>query len=590
MECNSSISKPNPSGTKQNITTRKPHNPRKQIHSSKAATEHDQEIIQSTIDRTPSTLSVNAIKSTFPDYISDKHLRQHFSKYEAYILSAVILRSRKGRYGLITFSSHEIAETARKAFRDQRLLGCLTHLSHYDLQTRKEYRATPKDTNQRPSEIASFVPSMTDSHAAESYFDDKKSSTKILLEEKHAASSRDPPKSTLCVKGIHSKLPEQISDEEFMKHFSAFSNDIISASIVRDPQTKLSTGCGIVTFKSSDTAMKAQKKYNGTHLCRKYQLRVTLENPSSLSSSTRSIIPAAKSDEDNIRTSSNSSNEGLNLSQHSKPVTVVNVFPVLAKKKSQRSDSCTASEADALDSKGIKPLKNSATETSDFSPGRLIVENLSCIVEENELKALISSCGAKVSSCTIVRNPVALGTCTASVTLDDSSLVERVIEQLNERDAYNYKLRVYSTKEEYQKPRLHVEKRKISLQLYHFIRKHSHAEIEIYTHKGGAFDYPELEGSALISAPSESVAINFLLQVFNRYTEKTIVFKPTKWIQLTHKHILSRTESKVSAETDVDVIPQIDKREIRFVGTHEGVSRTSTWLIYQLNREIEVER
>ena len=588
MECKSSISKPNPlvSGTKQNTTTQKPHKPRKLGHSSKAATEHDQDIVESTIDRTPSTLRVNAIQSTFPDHISNKHLRQHFSKYETYILSAVILRGKRGRYGLITFSSYEIAETARKAFCNQRLLGCLTRLSH--VHTKKEYHVTSKDASQRSSGVASFIPSVTDSHAAGSCLYDKQSSTKILLEEKHATSSTYPPDSILCVKGIHSKLPEEISDDELMKHFLAFSSDIISASIVRDPQTKRSTGCGIVTFKTSETAMKAQKKYNGTQLCKKYQLRVTLKNPDSVSSSTTSTIPAANSDKDDIRVLSNNNDESVNNSG-----VIVNAFPAHAKKKSDNFTVSTTSETDALDSKGIKSLKTSAREASDFATGRLIVENLSCFVEENELKALISSCGAEVSSCTILRNPVAVGTCTADVTLVDSSLVERVIEQLNEREAFNYKLRVYSSKKEYQKPHLHVEKRKISLQLYHFINKHGHAKIEMFLHKGVAFDYQELKGSAQLSAPSESVAIKFLLQVFNRYTEKTIVFKPTKWNQLTLKHnpsILNRTESKVIAEPDVDIIPKIDKHEILFVGTHEGVKRISTWLMYQLNREIEVER
>ena len=596
-ERKSSISKLNSSGTEQTTTTQKPHNPRRRHsnYESKAATELDQDIVPSTLDSTPSTLSVNAIQSKFPDHISDEHLRQHFSKYEKYILRAVILRSRRGKYGLITFSSYDIAETARKAFRNHRLLGCLTRLSHYEPTN----NATPRD--QMPSKVAS-LPSMTDSQAAASVCIDEQCSTKSVHQASEiglAVGSGDPSvgNNTLCVEGIHSNLPDEISDEELVRHFSAFGNDIISASIVRNPQTKLSAGYGIITFKSSAIAKKAQKKYNGTHLCRKYQLRVTLKNSTF---STRSTILVAKGDE-GIGVLSSSVDRGVLESYPSPNLAVDDVSPAFTiKQEFQKADGCSTnnssfvSEADISDSIDIKSLKEKENPSS-ITEG-LVIENLSCIIDESEIKALISNCGAEVLSCTILPNPVAVGTCIANVSLVDSSQVGKVIEQLNDKEAYGCRLQVCSAERKHREPLLHVEERKVSLALFNFITKHGCSQIETFEQKGGAFYYQETKGCAVLSAPGENIATEFLLQVFNKYTEKTIVFKPSKWEQLTivrDKHtpsLLNRAGSKVRAEADAHIIPQIDQHEILFVGTHEGVTRTSSWLMDELNREIEIER
>ena len=571
----SSISNQNSSGTKKTTTTKKPCNPRKHNSSckSEAATELSHDIVRTTLDHTPTTLSVNAIRSKFPDHISDEHLRQHFSKFEKYILCAVILRSRKGKYGLITFSSYDIAETARKVFRDQRLLGCLTHLSYY------EYRTTPKD--QIRSEVTSCVPSKTDS-CTTAPVGDEQSSTKNLhqaSELEPAVTSGDSPSgnNTLCVEGIHCKLPDEIGDDELMKHFCAFGNDIISASIVRNSQTKLSAGYGIIIFKSPEIAKKAQKKYNGTHLCKKYQLRVK-----NLASSTKSTILVAEVDEDTeVLSSSNDRRlSESNLAAHRK------------KRESQKTcdGSASSSSFAVSDSKDVKSLKDKETPFTG-----LVVENLSCVVEESELKALVSSCGANVSSCVILRSPgpVAINTCVANITLVDSSQLGDVIKQLNEKEVYGCKLRVYATDK---KPHLHIEERKISSVLFEFITKNSHSQIKTFEEKGGIFKYQEPKHCALISAPGENITTEFLLHVFNRYTEKAFDFKPRQWYQLTLNadkytpSLLNRAGSKFRAEVDAHIIPQIDKHEIFFVGTCEGVARTSSWLMDQLTREFGIER
>ena len=504
------------------------------------------------------------------------------------------------RYGLITFSSYEIAENARKAFRGQLLLGCLTQLDHYAVQN--ECLAATRHTFQRPSKVTGFVPSiMTGSQTTTSGKQSSINSLDPASKETFTTSSSDSAKSTLLVEGIRSKLPDSISDGDLMKHFSAFSDDIVSTSIGRDPQTNLGKGYGIVTFSSSETAMKAKKKYNGTHLCRKYQLRVTVMNPVSLTPSVMSTVLSAKSDEDIEASSSNNDKSSLEHDPARTSAGVKLYLTYLKNKEPQISDGCDdsyncfVSEADVPNSMNINPSKTK--EPSSSAAGTLIVGNLSCLVDESELKALISSCGAEVSSCTIAPNPVALGICTANVSLVDCSQVEKVIEQLNEKEVYKCKLEVHSTEKKHVEPLLHVEKRKISLQLFQFITKHSHDKIELFKQKGGAFDYQELEKSAVISSPDESVVMEFLLWVFNKYSEKTIKFNRTKWYQLTlvrdKPNLLSRTESQFSAEADIHIIPQIDKHKIHFVGTHEGVTMTSSWLnkqLDQMDQEIEVER
>ena len=577
----SSIRNQNSSGhTKKSttVTTKKPCNPRKRNSSckSEAATELSDDIVRTTLDHTPATLSINAIRSKFPDHISDEHLRQHFSKFEKYILSAVILRSRKGKYGLITFSSSDIAETARKGFRNQRLLGCLTHLSYY------EYRTAPKD--QISSEVASCVTSKTDSCATASVGDEQ-SGRKSLHQASElgpAVTSGDSPSgnNTLCVEGIHSKLPDKIGDDELMKHFCVFGNDIISASIVRNPQTRLSTGYGIITFKSPEIAKKAQKKYNGTHLCKKYQLRVTLNKDLASNSSTK-LDPLAKVSKD---TEVLSSSDDRRLSES-------NLAALTKKRESQKTCDSSASNSSfaVSDSKDVLSLKDKET------PDCLVVENLSCVVEESELKALVSGCGANVSSCVILHSPgqVAVDTCVANITLVDSSQLSDVIKQLNEKEVYRRRLRVYATDK---KPLLRVEERKISSALFEFITKNSHAQIKTFEEKGGVFKYQEPNHCVLISAPEEIVATEFLLQVFNGYTEKVFHFKPSQWNQLTLNadkytpSLLNRAGSKFRAEVDAHIIPQIDKHEILFIGTCEGVARTSSWLMDQLTREFGIER
>ena len=560
------------------VTTKKPCNPRKRNSSckSEAATELSDDIVRTTLDHTPATLSVNAIQSNFPDHISDEHLRQHFSNFEKYILHAVILRSKKGKlYGLITFSSSDIAETARKGFRNQRLLGCLTHLSYY------EYRTTPKD--QLRSEVTSCVTSKTNSCSTASVGVEQ-SSTKSLhqaSELEAAVTSRDLPSgnNTLCVEGIHSKLPDKIGDDELMKHFCAFGNDIISASVVRNPQTRLSAGYGIITFKSPAITKKAQKKYNGTHLCKKYQLRVTLNTDLRLASSTKSDSIAKVSEDTEVLSSS----DDRRLSES-------NLAALTKKRESQKTCDSSASNSSfaVSDNKDVLSLKDKET------PDGLVVENLSCAVEESELKALVSGCGANVSSC-VLHSPgqVALDTCVANITLFDSSQLSDVIKQLNEKEVYRRKLRVYATDK---KPILHVEERKISSALFEFITKNSHLQIKTFEEKGGVFKYQEPKHCALISAPEEIVATEFLLQVFNGYTEKVFHFKPSQWNQLTLKadkytpSLLNRAESNFRAEVNAHIIPQIDKHEILFIGTREGVTRTSSWLMDQLTREIAIER
>lgn len=554
---------------------------------------HGQNITQSTIDCTPCTLCVNAFQSTFPDHLSEQNLREHFSKHKRYILKVVVLRGKKGRYGLVTFSSTEVAENVRMGFNGQPLLGCVTRLHRYEVwcnyQTKGNSFTSSKDTAQQPSEGASAVPSMADPDVVctPSSCIGEQSST-------GEAGARYPPGSVIYVKGIHSKLPDTISDEDLAKHFSAFADDIVNASMVRDPQTKHSTGYGIIAFKCSVTAEKAKKKYNGTHLCKKLQLRVTLDNPDS-------ILPLIASPAQAVHRAESidvpSSANGTGLSEWDPSQESVTDHVPASKPNESLSvhdSSCFASRGDVTDSMDIKPLHDA--ETLSSTAKTLVVESLSCIIEKDELKDLFGGCGAEVLSCSIQPSSVVLGTCTATVSVVNTPQIERIIKELNEKEAYGLKLSVHSDEKKHSDIRMRVQRRKVSFALFSFISKHSHAQIEAFKRDGGSFDYEEVVGEAVISIPSENAETLFLLQVFNKYTEKTITFKSSKWNQLTRvrdKHtssLFQKMESKFSLEIDVDVILQVDKHEILFVGTHEGVVMASTWISDQLNREIEVER
>lgn len=293
------------------ISNKRRRIPRKrgQNKSAGASVTNSKADIVKTTEYKPSTLFVTAIKgkSEFPDDITETDLKQHFSKYKTYIVNATIARDWKGNpkgYGFITFSTCEVAETVRKAFHGTRIHQCSIRLHHK--------RFAPMSKPSEPSFISDLPMesgSVSDvlSQPCSPSTDDQKGIKGIATA---VPTFRDKHCQTLLVKGINVSFPDSIRDEELEKHFSAFSHDIIKAYIVRNPQTQQSQGYGLVTFRSFQSANKAQKKYNGTYLivCKKYQLDVShirecmpaaLEQPSVLDKGvplieSKSLLPSQR--------------------------------------------------------------------------------------------------------------------------------------------------------------------------------------------------------------------------------------------------------------------------------------------------------
>ena len=95
-----------------------------------------QDIVKGTIDNHYCTLLVDG-KTGFPDCITATDLKQHFSKYERYISHTNVSKDRNGSLnGSITFTSYEVAESARQAFRETEIKGHLLYLSHSNVKQR----------------------------------------------------------------------------------------------------------------------------------------------------------------------------------------------------------------------------------------------------------------------------------------------------------------------------------------------------------------------------------------------------------------------------------------------------------------------
>ena len=387
----------------------------------------------------------------------------------------------------------------------------------------------------------------------------------------------------------------------------------------------------MITFSSFQAASKARKKYIGTHLCKKFQLRITHISPDSSTFSNTPIpvpihsdeaalnVPATCSHEavsaDNVKTGnsvtfvelsssmkstsvlSSVHKEHLNHSEIASgdPTDLSNVKDSSTSTQVEVKQTSSPSSWDVPDKVDAAPLhveKNVLSNATD-----IVIENLSRLVEEGELKALVHSCGAEVLSYNIQPDAIASETCVAKVSLADYSQAATAVNQLHERVLLKHKLRVFLAdvaENKGMEPPIKTEQRKISSNLFQFITRHSHTQIEHFKQNGGVFNYQE--GSAFLSCPLESVMTQFILKVFNSYTEKKMEFQPSIWCQLTaikDEHTLSlldKAKSSHGVENNVCIVPQKDEHAVLFTGTHEGVARAHSWLISQLNRELEVER
>ena len=553
---------------------------------STVTTKHGQDkdnIVKSTLKSSPSTLYIGAIKgkSKFPDDINESDLEGHFSKYKKYILEAIIVRHLNGipkGYGFVTFSSHEIAETVRKAYDRTVIRGCLIRV-----RPKTEYQST-KMTSSLSASGQLFQRSGSGN-----------SSQKTVpqctqdWESKIAAvdSKQKDSYHTLLVEGLHSQFSDSISDEALTEHFSGFKDDVITAYIVQDSKMQRH---GIVTFRNAQAAIKAQKKYNGTHLCKTCQIRVTNVKP---------ITPNPGPVH----------SKNVTISKSSCTIETVDSSPDIG--STTRSTLVTSSEQ-----KMLKPeLDVHVCDTTDSVAsgqgvsGRLnaagtadiVIENLSPLIEEDELKALILNCGAKVSSFYIYPDPTAPDEAyIADVYLTDRSQVATIISNLDKTTLLGRKPRVYSpkfSKKGHMEQSRVTAQRRISPRLYRFISYYNHTQVKQFKVNGGIFDYDDGRSSAILSSPDERSITRFLGEVVDKCTERRVDFKRSAWTFLTARedelkpNLLdqAKTSYSVEAESDVYIVPQMDQHAVIFVGTNEGVEKAYNWLFSQMYGELKLE-
>ena len=607
-------------------------------------------------------------------------------------------RGRPKGYGFVTFSSHEIAETARKAFSKKRIRGCVVCLRHCEGKnegshvskrpvsskntdrrpslsiamsrvSKVECPATSKGATQRshklskpcdshsvcssnhPSKVNSFSKSTEKSvknlfQPAQDY---EKASSALSLKE-----TVPTDKDTLLIEGIHSQFPDSIGYNELMEHFVSFKNDIVFAKMIQNPETQQT--CGIIKFSSIQVAHRAQKKYNGTHLCRRFQIRVLSTSYSTVhpsASNHASVSESSSIDNGNanpvsikrcsiktpatVQPSTQKGHENSKHSTHFDPEPA-DVYDVNKSKKSGSSPgmycsddsvksgnpspsviysmqsvneydeppTCLEYDPDNVDDKESDP--KSRPDLCDKSVGAsnssavIVIENLSPLINEKELKALIQKHNVTILSLNLQPDPSAVDeTYRAHVSLADHSQAAAVINGFNGIELLRRKPRVYLM--EYARGDCKTlqsvtEKRKISLRLFKFICYHCLTQVEQFERNGGDLTY--CEDSAILNCQDRNIITQFLHDVFNRFIEKRVKFDNATWCQLSasrgdHSPSLldearSNFKIEMDSESDVYIVSQIEQHVVIFVGTKEGVKRAHDWMLNCLYGQLKVDR
>ena len=628
-----------------------------------------QDIVKGTIDNHYCTLLVDG-KTGFPDCITATDLKQHFSKYERYISHANVSKDRfnGSLNGSITFTSYEVAESARQAFRETEIKGHLLYLSHSNVKQRtslskeKSHSKSTKSTasaRRYPKTSSTCMPSSNSSasliNASTSEKDQKgallqhhaqcsplpsissaplintttsdtdrrsaplrqqckplpSNSSEPLINPAVATSGDDQmnpllqiqvaegsgindststpqPQCTLRVEGLHSKLPDDITDDDLKQHFSNFIRDITSARMILD--TRSQEKIGILSFSTPQVASKAQKKYQGTHLLKEYQLRVSHTDLKPPDTSTPIFtIPGAPSDvptttegsgcRSPLGTTSVSRDDKVSASSETKSLCGTNDSPTL-----------TSCDTHALthDKTGSSATED-VVETSTSSCSTIVVKNLSPQVSKEDLTAFIQ-CDAEIVSINIVPDHCSAGTCIVYISLANHSELPAVVNKLRNKEFFQHKITVHVQES--------VEastQRKVSPFLFHFVCDHNHDQIEQFKTYGGALEYHE--DSVILSCPDESKITSILRDVFDNVVEKLEKFEASEWRKLTasksgHTTLLEKAKASFSSEnkSNVYVVPQEFERAVLYIGKSEEVTKAHSWLLSQLYRELNVER
>ena len=202
----------------------------------------------------------------FPNYISNKHLYDHFQEFRKYILHARIVRDQATKkskgFGFITFTSHSAAQTAIERFSGSKLDG------KFELFVAEGRKRGQKSGNQR-SHSSPKRSSLTSTFSVSSTYPDYASS--------ESDSEPDSKECVLYIRPKYKALPDYVSSQHLTEHFKEFKEHIINTRIIRDRATKKSKGFGFITFSSKGSAQGAIYKLNGSKLLGKFELLVEYE-------------------------------------------------------------------------------------------------------------------------------------------------------------------------------------------------------------------------------------------------------------------------------------------------------------------------
>ena len=462
-------------------------------------------------------------------------------------------------------------------------------------------------THERSKETSS---SMSDFHSSTSTVaisteEDANSYQKVHEHEKSLSlKSECLSKETLLVEGMHSNLPDTITDDDLKKHFSSYRSDIVSVYVQQDQQSPHSRVCGVIRFRTIRAASNAQKKFNATHLLGKFQIHVRYMQPSesvdlnSASGKSAHVIESfSKKDSKSKASFPRKHSYGTLQSVSNQSSTT----QVCTSQKNEGASNSAKSSPSNTDDRDQVLTKSPDMRPTDETSCSIFIENLSPLIDEGELKALIQTHGVTVLSLSIHSNPAdPHETCIANVTLSNHSQAADVVSELNEKELYKLKPQacIRLGKNTSEAPLVITKQRKISSRLFKFICYHKHEQVEQFKLNGGVFEYQESDGSAKISCQDERLVTRFMQSVVNKCTEKRLKLRQSAWHQLTVNEdkqttsLLDEATSSFCAEPEpyVLIISQKDQKTILFVGANEGVERAHTWLLVHLYGTLKVDR
>ena len=202
------------------------------------------------------TLYIRPKYKVLPDYVTSKHITEHFKEFKKHIVSSRIIRDQATKkskgFGFITFSSKASAQAAIQTLNGSRLHGKFELVMEYEHgKTRAGKQMLPMATS---TSSACASPGM------------------------HTPAEHRSERNVLYVRAKYTVLPDYINGQHLKKHFREFKEDIVSARMIRDHVTGKSKGYGFITFTSVQAAEEAIQELNGSKLNGKFNLLVEFDH------------------------------------------------------------------------------------------------------------------------------------------------------------------------------------------------------------------------------------------------------------------------------------------------------------------------